>query len=270
MSRDANARGVFAAAVAALALGACAHDWSPFEPTGATSSGGASSSGGSSSRGGASSVGGQGGASSATSTGGGSSTDGSGGAATSTSTAASTASSASSSTAASTGSGGGGPLCGNGTIDAGEECDDGNATPLDGCTNCVVDCAEPGAFKDPSSHHCYWLVAAGLPWAGAGPICRVDAHSDLAALSTLPELDAVGTAFPGKAWIGGHWDSSAWVWSFNEPWIYGDDQATAMAPWLAMRGENHASRQCVVMLSATTIDAESCSHVRPYVCERTP
>jgi cysteine-rich repeat protein len=30
-------------------------------------------------------------------------------------------------------------LCGNGVVDFGEECDDGNGTAGDGCTDCVVD-----------------------------------------------------------------------------------------------------------------------------------
>ena len=30
-------------------------------------------------------------------------------------------------------------LCGNAALDAGEQCDDGNAIASDGCTNCIVD-----------------------------------------------------------------------------------------------------------------------------------
>lgn len=30
-------------------------------------------------------------------------------------------------------------ICGNGTLDAGEQCDDGNVMDFDGCTGCVID-----------------------------------------------------------------------------------------------------------------------------------
>ena len=30
-------------------------------------------------------------------------------------------------------------ICGNGTLDAGEACDDGNVISGDGCSNCVID-----------------------------------------------------------------------------------------------------------------------------------
>jgi cysteine-rich repeat protein len=30
-------------------------------------------------------------------------------------------------------------ICGNGSIDAGETCDDGNVIANDGCTNCAID-----------------------------------------------------------------------------------------------------------------------------------
>jgi len=30
-------------------------------------------------------------------------------------------------------------ICGNGSLDAGEQCDDGNVMDFDGCTGCVID-----------------------------------------------------------------------------------------------------------------------------------
>jgi cysteine-rich repeat protein len=241
----------------AFASEACSHDWGLLEATGGGPGASASSSGGSSSRGGASATGGGSPSTGGATASGGASSVGSGG--------ASTASASSTSTS------GGGPLCGNGTVDPGEECDDGNAVSGDGCTNCIVDCTEPGAFKDPMTHHCYWSIAAGQVWAAAGALCRVDAKSDLAALSTVGELNAVGAQLPSNAWLGGMWNGTAWVWSFNEPWIYGDDQATATAPWAVMHGENHMFRQCVFLASPTTIDAGHCTtDVLPSICERTP
>src|SRR5262245_10804523 len=45
------------------------------------------------------------------------------------------------------GQGGVAPVCGNGALDPGEECDDGNATAGDGCTGCIVDCAAASEVK---------------------------------------------------------------------------------------------------------------------------
>ncbi len=42
--------------------------------------------------------------------------------------------------------------CGNGTVDHGEECDDGNQTLLDGCTHCLVDLCGNGLLD--SGEHC--------------------------------------------------------------------------------------------------------------------
>ncbi len=44
----------------------------------------------------------------------------------------------------------GGPICGDGTLDPGEECDDGNDVPGDGCFDCQVEppCLSPVLFED--------------------------------------------------------------------------------------------------------------------------
>ncbi len=60
------------------------------------------------------------------------------------------------------GAGGSRVLCGNGALDQGEECDDGNLAAGDGCTQCSVDCDEPGAFKVPASAHCYWALPKAM------------------------------------------------------------------------------------------------------------
>lgn len=46
--------------------------------------------------------------------------------------------------------GGGGGVCGDGVVDPGEECDDGNATAFDGCEpgTCTFTCGEDGACND--------------------------------------------------------------------------------------------------------------------------
>src|SRR6187455_730556 len=55
-----------------------------------------------------------------------------------------------------------GPACGNGRVEAGEECDDGNASNDDAC---LVSCAAPARFVagDPHVHSRGCLVAPTTP-----------------------------------------------------------------------------------------------------------
>jgi hypothetical protein len=252
-----SALGLVAIAALGVASGeGCSHDWGAFEGGGgaATSSTGGLPAGGATAGGGGTSPSmGSGGA---TSSNGGA--PGTGGASSSTTTSATTTSSSSGA--------GGNDDCGNGRIDPGEECDRAG----DGCTNCKVDCSESGAYKDLTSFHCYWSIPDNHDYNGATTACAVDNHSTLAALSTTAELDLVGPKMPNNAWVGGKWNGSAWVWSNNEAWVYGDDQAAAVAPWTTKHGDNHFQRQCVSLNGNTAIDAQHCNDTRPSVCERVP
>jgi cysteine-rich repeat protein len=223
----------------ALAWSACGHDWGPFEPSGSGSGGSA---------GGSTRSGGGGGAQA---NGGSSANGGSGGA----------------------GSGGAGAnaACGNGMLNGNEECDDGNDVAGDGCTNCKVDCDEPGAFKDPSSHHCYWVVATPASWTTAQGLCNTPGRVDAAALSTQSELDLVKPHLAGESWLGGHYlGGGNWAWTNGEPWGYGDDQNSVSPPWVQAHFGGHGAIGCVAEETSGGIDAHDCSEEKPVVCERTP
>jgi hypothetical protein len=93
-----------------------------------------------------------------------------------------TVSSGSGSAPSSSGSGAGGfrATCGNGIVDPGEECDD--PTPGNhGCTLCKVDCGEAGAFKDPATSHCYWLLPKQVSFFVGEVSCEQSASGRLAA-----------------------------------------------------------------------------------------
>ena len=169
------------------------------------------------------------------------------------------------------GSAGAGGACGNGKLDGSEECDDGNDTPNDGCTDCKVDCGEAGAFKDPTTHHCYWIVPTPQTWMTAQGLCSGPGRVDAAALSTQPELDLVKPHLTTESWLGGHYVGGSWVWTNGEPWSYGDDHGRrAKPPWTMAHGDNHMFFMCVTEETTGDIDAHGCIEQKPVVCERTP
>lgn len=125
-------------------------------------------------------------------------------------------------TSASTGSGN--PLCGNGTIDGGEECDDSNMTDGDGCSSgCSVECSAPAgfsaAYKDPSTHHCYALYSNTNNAADSADKCTIAGQSSELAfypaiLRTMAEISIVETHLaPSQGtWVGASNGGGSWVW----------------------------------------------------------
>lgn len=166
-------------------------------------------------------------------------------------------------------------FCGDGSINGpNEECDDGNMDANDGCTGCVVDCPQDG-YKDPVTHHCYFLVGAN-DWGNRRQECVDTAPgTDAAALSTLPEYDTV-TAFlesegdTHQIWIGGSREggNQPFVWSNGEPWIYMDDEP----PWSG--GFPDAGGDCTRINAKGSNDRDmrndNCGENKPMLCERTP
>jgi len=119
--------------------------------------------------------------------------------------------------------------CGNGLIEAGEECDDGDKTDDDGCTMCIVDC--PGnATKHSTTHHCYEVLSGSFTYDEAMKACTdLGPGTMLAAPSTLAEFNFLVPLLFTPAWIGGTDVAmeGTWVWANGEPWIYADSQP----PW---------------------------------------
>ena len=96
------------------------------------------------------------------------------------------------------GSGGAGTraVCGNGFIEAGEECDDQNELVDDFCHECLVVCEGEGRVKGPINHHCYGRTPTAGTWHEAEALCEsLDAH--LAAISGPDELGVVSMIVNG-------------------------------------------------------------------------
>jgi cysteine-rich repeat protein len=153
--------------------------------------------------------------------------------------------------------------CGDGTIDPGEACDDGNDVPGDGCAACALECLAP-AFEDPQSGHCYRVLDTPARWADAIVAC-LEAQSALAAITTADELVLVGQHVTGPVWLGGDdvAEEDHFTWLDGEPFAGG-----LFAP-----GEpDHAPpSDCLELVSAPLgLASEVCAQKLRPLCERAP
>jgi cysteine-rich repeat protein len=157
-------------------------------------------------------------------------------------------------------------MCGDGTVEEGEECDDGGRDPDDGCDpSCLVEC-EGGslAAKDPATFHCYIGVATQRSWANARVDClALGPGVDLVAPSTLEESDFLLAQVPLmiSAWTGGNDQTTEgdYDWSNGETWSY--------EPWIANQPDRDGD--CITG-SPDGIEDRPCDEAHFYVCERTP
>jgi hypothetical protein len=178
-----------------------------------------------------------------------SSAGGSGG---STSSASSSTTSGGAGGSSSTGAGGSGGVggvvpnpCGNGVIDAGEDCDDGNANNTYCDSNCDIVCS--GVLR--SDGHCYVeLAMAGLMWGDAAQACsNIAAH--------LPVLnDAAEVTFLEGSFGAAGYD----VWSagrdigmtqdgqyrYSTPGWPSDDMLVPSDVWLASQPNDEGLSDC--------------------------
>jgi hypothetical protein len=186
-----------------------------------------------------------------------------------------TATSASSSS--SNGSGGGGgsssattggvggfrSSCGDGVIDPGEECDDKGST-AQGCTHCTVDCAEPGAFKDPATAHCYWIPEVSGSFFESTVTCELGPGGRLATVTSTAELAVIASHLEGAAWIGASaLGNGQLAWLDGEPWDY--------VAWASGEPSLGGKNLCVKLGGPPALFAmDDCAQARAALCERGP
>lgn len=186
------------------------------------------------------------------------------------STASSSSSSGSGGGEASSTSGAGGASrskCGNGVVDVGEECDDGSPK-ANGCTQCKVDCAEPGAFKDSTTAHCYWVPQVSQSFFESSVTCELSPGGRLATVTSADELALIDAHVEGAAWIGAKANgangaSGEMVWLDDEPWAY--------APWAPGQPILGGKSLCVKLEGEPLLfKMDDCALNRSAVCERGP
>lgn len=157
---------------------------------------------------------------------------------------------------------GGGPveLCGNGIIDAGEECDDQNESSMDGCDACQAYCF-PGEVEEPMTHHCYALFKFGKNWDQAKDECK-KVGLYLASVTSMEELALIAPLDDGDdRWLGGLKVQGTWTWDNGEPWGF-----TSWEP-----GQPNDSGDCLSVRKSTNVfNDANCMEWHDFICEWTP
>jgi cysteine-rich repeat protein len=175
--------------------------------------------------------------------------------------------------------------CGNSTIDNGEECDDGNTTSGDGCSDqCTVECRGPDDHLRAGTLHCYRVISNGLrTWNQGRSDCQALGPGwDLATIVDEAERnyvdDAVDPAFgnsfqnddPYQYWLLGRdvTQTDTFEWLNGETWGY--------TPWDDdPQDPSNGNQDCIRLRakggSSNDVfrDAE-CSLTSSSLCERPP
>ncbi len=170
------------------------------------------------------------------------------------------------------------PVCGNGMLEDGEQCDDAGHTG-NGCdANCKVVCSQHGqGVLESEAHHCY----AGYnlaDFAGSQQDC-VKRGAHLATISSAAENKLARGLVNNSKWLGGSEAVSemspgtgSYSWLTGEPFDFSN-----WAPQEPTHAEFHCAgsnapcyAHCIVMLGDGTWAARRCDVVDGYICEWEP
>ena len=160
-------------------------------------------------------------------------------------------------------------VCGNATLNPeyGEQCDDGNQLPADGCEpDCTLICGQgtgaERAMLDAATGRCYLRPPGLASWAGGHDAC-VALGGYLAVPDSLAENTLLGTL--GAAWIGvtdaaveGTWRTSKGLAPTYTRWNGGEPNNAG------------GNEDCAAFTTGATWNDIPCSHGTTWACELEP
>ncbi len=166
------------------------------------------------------------------------------------------------------GEGGSPASCGDGVVDVGEQCDDHNASPGDGCEECQIVCPDAGAVLDTATNHCYWLSTQTVSWNTASTSCPAGSH--LATITSQNENDFIQGSFVIPtigAWIGGSdtQTEGTYVWVTGEPFGF-----TFWEPNEPSNSGGGPGEDCIELTAGAPADwnDDGCAKHQVFLCER--
>jgi cysteine-rich repeat protein len=171
-------------------------------------------------------------------------------------------------------------VCGNGILEAGEQCDDAGHVGQDGCDdNCMVVCSQHGqGALESEDHHCY-LGYDTFPFTAAQQDC-VKRGAHLATISSDAENQLALKLVHNSKWIGGYENvasnmpgTGAYEWLTGEPFTYtnwGPQEPNRLDTHCGGSFTEHCYEHCISLLGDGTWADRRCEMTDGYVCEWEP
>jgi len=173
------------------------------------------------------------------------------------------------------------PVCGNGVLETGEQCDDGGHTGQDGCNaDCQVVCSQYGSGTlESDDHHCYRGFDEATFQIAQQQCEALGAH--LATISDASENKLVQKLVNNSKFIGGWEDVPSnskgqgnYTWLTKEPLSFtnwGRNQPSEQATFCGGQGwGNSCYQHCMAMMGDGTWANQLCDMQDGYVCEWEP
>jgi cysteine-rich repeat protein len=175
------------------------------------------------------------------------------------------------------------PVCGNGVLEAGEECDDAGHEGKDGCSAaCKVSCADFGPDTTESDdHHCYGGYDQA-DFEDAELACK-DRGAHLVSISSAAENALAQHFVRDSKWIGGFepvdladGSEGTYEWTSGEAFSYQNwgggqpDRAESRCTTPMPGNRPGCYQHCAALMSDGKWADERCDAIDGYVCEWEP
>lgn len=171
------------------------------------------------------------------------------------------------------------PVCGNGVIEAGEECDDAGHAGEDGCSECQVVCSHYGqGTLESEDHHCYRGYDEAS-FQGARDACaQRGAH--LVTIGSAAENQLARMLVNSSKFLGAAEDADLndagdgeYQWVTSEPFTYtnwAQNQPDEEGDYCGGWGNQRCYKHCLAMNGQGTWENHRCDQADGYICEWEP